>query len=402
MFFGRSSAIMIYGSTNLLKITGEIYSILNAILVLEDGFHLLGEVFAGSGEVCGEVVCNTAMIGYQEIITDPTYHGQILSFTAPHLGNYGCHPDDNESETPQVKAVLSKSYCRRPRHIRSGQSLGAFLASHGVIGLEKIDTRSLMLHLRRNGPMKAIVSTLTTDAKRLMERLAHLPATAFFPGQKNIAAVGPYRWNNEQHSPDNEDIDHHRKEYRCHVAVMDLGAKRSILTAHAERGCMITVVPADTDVETMRTLNPDGLLLSNGPGDPMSWKKITGNIGSLLGWRPLAGIGLGHQIMGLAIGIDTFRLPFGHRGLNHPVRELSTGRVLITAQNHGYNLSSDSPLPEGTVMTHINLNDRTLEGIENRKYRFFSVQYHPRGYQKADDHESFYDKFVEMCTDAQA
>lgn len=377
---------------------------MNAILVLEDGFHLLGEVFAGTGEVCGEVVCNTAMIGYQEIITDPTYRGQILSFTASHLGNYGCHPDDNESETPQVKAVLSKSYCRRPRHTGSGQSLGAFLASHGVIGLEKIDTRSLMLHLRSSGPRKAIVSTLTTDVNRLMESFARFPATASFPDHPDMAIAAPYRWNNERHGPDDEDNDnlHHGKEYRCHVAVIDLGAKRSILTALAQRGCMITVVPADIDMEIMKTLNPDGLLLSNGPGDPMSRKEITAKIGSMLGWRPLAGIGLGHQIMGLSIGIDTFELPFGHRGLNHPVKELSTGRVLITAQNHGYNLSSDSPLPEGTAMTHINLNDGTLEGIENREYRFFSVQYHPRGYQSAHDRESFYDKFVEMCTDAKA
>ncbi|NLZ28313.1 MAG: glutamine-hydrolyzing carbamoyl-phosphate synthase small subunit [Firmicutes bacterium] len=377
---------------------------MNAILVLEDGFYLLGEVFAGSGEVCGEIVCNTAMIGYQEIITDPTYRGQILSFTASHLGNHGCHPDDNESEIPRVKAVLGKSYCRRPRHIRSEQSLGAFLASHGVIGLEKIDTRSLMLHLRRSGPRKAIVSTLTTDVNRLMESFARFPATPSFPDHPDMAIAAPYRWNSERHGPDDEDNDHHHrgKEYRCHVAVMDLGVKRSILTALARRGCMITVVPADIDMEIMKTLNPDGLLLSNGPGDPMSRKEITAKIGSLLGWRPLAGIGLGHQIMGLSIGIDTFELPFGHRGLNHPVKELSTGRVLITAQNHGYNLSSDSPLPEGTAMTHINLNDGTLEGIENREYRFFSVQYHPRGDQSAHDRESFYDKFVGMCIDAKA
>lgn len=381
---------------------------MEALLVLEDGFCLKGKVFADQGEVFGKVVCNTAMVGYQEIITDPTYHGQILSFTSPHLGNYGCHPNSNESEVPQIKAVLCKSCFKQPRHTKSRQSLDVFLAKHGVIGLEEIDTRSLMLHLRHSGTKRAIVSTLAADADELMEKFDHFSTAAPTNPLKNkdVAATRPYHWDNIHRRPiyiDHDDIERVRGiEGKCHVVVIDLGVKRSVLTALAQRECRITVIPADTDREMIRALNPDGLLLSNGPGDPSRQKNIAANIGPLLGWRPVAGIGLGHQIMGISIGINTFEMPFGHRGVNQPVKELLTGRVLITDQNHGYNLSSETPLPEGTAITHLNLNDLTPEGIENKKYRFFSVQFHPQGYNETHDQTNFYDKFVEMCADAKA
>lgn len=368
---------------------------MDALLVLEDGFTQKGKTFSGSGETCGEVVFNTAMAGYQEAVTDPSYHGQIITFTYPHIGNYGCNLFDNESAVPRVKGVLVKDYCSRPDHWLSKESLGNFLDRHGIIGLEGIDTRSLTLHLRRVGTMKGIISTDNLNPKELKDKLRHYPSLEGEDLVKHVTTEKTYGWKDPMDSPygDNPSL---KKHSLPHVVVVDLGVKYSILRTLTERGCRVTVVPAGTLAEDIRALEPEGILFSNGPGDPAPLDYLVPTVRSLLGWRPLMGICLGHQVIGRTMGIDTFKMTFGHRGVNHPVKDLRTGRVLISTQNHGFNLSNEEPLPEGTFITHINLNDNTLEGIENPHWGFFSVQFHPEAGPGPNDCLYLFDQFTGM------
>ncbi|MEW5785567.1 MAG: glutamine-hydrolyzing carbamoyl-phosphate synthase small subunit [Bacillota bacterium] len=364
---------------------------MRALLVLEDGFSLAGNSFAGRGTVFGEVVFNTAMAGYQEMITDPSYKGQILSFTYPLVGNYGVNELDVESASPQVEALLLKECCRRPYNRRSSESLDAFLERFGVLGVEGIDTRSLTLHLRRSGTLQGVVSTGSDSPAELMARLrASSPALAEQDLVGRVTCPAVYRW--DEHGKNNAAT---AVKQGPHVVVYDFGVKYNILRRLSERGCRVSVVPAATAARDVLAMQPDGVLLSNGPGDPADLAGLLPEVRALLGRLPLFGICLGHQVLGLALGYKTYKLPFGHRGANHPVKELSSGRVLITSQNHGYCVDLAGARSD-TKATHVNLNDGTLEGMESESLRCFSVQFHPEASPGPREAAPLFDRFVNM------
>ena len=368
---------------------------MKALLMLEDGFSLAGESITGRGEVFGEVVFNTSMTGYQEIITDPSYRGQILAFTYPLIGNYGVNNEDVESASPQAEAVLIKEHCRRPFNRRAVGSLAGYLERYGVLCVEGIDTRSLALHLRGAGTMKGAVSTGVSSREEREELLARVRALPGIGKQDPVSLVtceADYSW------PDTGDGSINQNalsggESAPHVVVYDLGVKYSILRRLAACGCRVTVVPAGTGASRILAMNPDGMLLSNGPGDPSVLAGPVAEVRKLLGRLPVFGICLGHQVLGLALGLQTYKLPFGHRGSNHPVKELSGGRVRITSQNHGYCVSLDGE-KDGTSPTHVSLNDGTLEGMENEELRLFSLQFHPEASAGPNDSVSLFDKFL--------
>ena len=367
---------------------------MKAVLVLEDGFSLTGESFAGQGEVFGEVVFNTAMTGYQEMITDPSYRGQILTLTYPLIGNYGVNDDDVESASPQVEAFLIKEYCRRVYNRRATQTLGEYLESHGILGVEGIDTRTLTLHLRGAGTLKGVVSTGPASAAELLARVRAYAEQEAQDLVGRVSCAGEYAWHAGRESAFFTGSAG-TAGTGSHVVVYDLGVKYSIPRRLAARGCRVTVVPAQTSASRVLALKPDGVLLSNGPGDPAALSSLLPEVRALLGRIPVFGICLGHQVLGLAVGLGTFKLPFGHRGGNHPVKELSTGRVSITSQNHGYCVHLEQER-EGTRPTHINLNDGTLEGMENEKLGFFSIQFHPEASPGPHDSTRLFDRFIEM------
>ncbi len=354
-----------------------------------------GEVFSGSGEVFGEVVFNTSMTGYQEMITDPSYKGQILTLTCPLIGNYGVNQYDVESASPQVEAFLVKEYCHKPRNWRAEESLGSYLDRHGVIGVEGIDTRTLTLHLRRAGTMKGVLSTLNENPDQLKERLANFKFKNARELVGSVSGKNIHPWACPEPNPlfpfGTEGLQ--KRDY--HIVVYDFGIKYNIMRSLSARSCRVTVVPHNTPAADILALKPQGVLLSNGPGDPAELDYILPEIRSLLGRVPLFGICLGHQLLALALGCKTFKLPFGHRGSNHPVKELQTGKVQITSQNHGYCVSLEGG-PAGTKATHINLNDNTLEGFENGELKCFSVQYHPEAYPGPRESTYLFDNFMRL------
>lgn len=359
-----------------------------ALLVLEDGFTLAGEAFAGDGEALGEVVFTTSVTGYQEALTDPSYKGQILAFTHPHVGNCGVNQDDMESEGPCVEALLVRDYSDRPSSWRARESLGAFLERHGVLGVAGVDTRALTRHVRVHGAMKGAVSTVTRDVSLLRRRASEWPGLLGRDTVRYVTASEPYEWRDPLASP------------RWPVAVMDFGVKRSILKMLARSGCRVMVYPAYTPAREVLAgagfgEAPLGVVLSNGPGDPAGLPSVVEEVKQMIGKTPLLGICLGHQILGLALGMSTFKLKFGHRGSNHPVRYLATGRVEITSQNHGFCVAW--PGKEGSVeVTHVNLNDGTLEGMQHRGVGFISVQFHPEASPGPHDSRYVFDQFVDM------
>lgn len=368
---------------------------LKALVVLEDGFTLEGECFSGEGEVFGEVVFNTSMTGYQEMITDPSYRGQILALTYPLIGNYGVNEEDVESAFPRVEALLVKEYCARPHNRRARESLGAYLERHRIIGVAGIDTRSLTLHLRRVGTMKGAVSTKEPDPAALLQRVRSFPDISTRDLVGEVTCGRQYSWTGDSGGPFFTALSISCQKRNRHVVVYDFGVKYNILRHLAARGCRVTVVPHHTTAAEVLALEPGGVLLSNGPGDPESLRFILPEIRGLLGKVPLFGICLGHQVLGLALGFQTYKLPFGHRGGNHPVKELATGRVQITAQNHGYCVDLEAAR-EGTVPTHINLNDGTLEGMENRPLRCAAVQFHPEASAGPHDSTTLFDRFMDL------
>jgi len=332
------------------------------MLVLEDGRAFPATSFGADGEASAEVVFNTSMTGYQEILTDPSYAGQLVVMTVPHIGNYGVNPDDEESSGPRAVGFAVRERCPAPSNHRSQGDIARYLKDHGLIGITGLDTRALTRHLRTRGAMMGIVSTRETDPARLHERLRGVPGMAGRDLVPDVTCREPYEWSRDGDVP---------------VVVIDCGIKRSTLRYLASLGARLTVVPARTTADEILARRPRGVLISNGPGDPAAVTYVIATVRALLGKVPLFGICLGHQILGLALGGRTYKLKFGHRGGNQPVKDLRTGRVHISSHNHGFAVDLDS-LPASEVEPwFVNLNDQTNEGLRCRTIPAASVQFHP-------------------------
>ena len=363
-----------------------------ALLVLEDGGVYPGYAFAGSGEALGEVVFNTGMTGYQEVITDPSYKGQIVAMTYPLVGNYGINPADMESAGVHLEGFVVKEYQGRPSNWRSRQTLKSFLEDHGRIGIEGIDTRALTRRIRLTGAMRGIISTETTDTALLLERVRAYPGLVGQDLVKAVSCKKPYRWKDgaprEIRTTDKKAP---RKTLRA--VVLDCGVKYNILRHLEERGCEVIVLPATATADAILSHEADGLLLSNGPGDPAALPYIVDAVRDVLGKLPIFGICLGHQILGQALGGRTSKLKFGHHGINQPTKNDRTKRIEITSQNHGFVVVPES-LPANIEATHINLNDHTSEGMASPALKAFSVQYHPEAAPGPHDATYLFEEFV--------
>jgi carbamoyl-phosphate synthase small subunit len=353
-----------------------------ATLVLEDGAAFEGWSFAGEGEVAGEVVFTTSMVGYQETITDPSYRGQILLFTYPLIGNYGVIPGDDESRKVQAAAVLVREYTPHPSNWASERSLADLLDEHDVLGVEGMDTRALTRHLRDKGAMRGVISTSESNRNVLRERATAHPSMVGL----DLAST-----SSELTEPT---LLPAFGEERCRVAALDYGVKGSIYRELRSRGASVLAMPGSTTSEDILAAEPDGLFLSNGPGDPAALGEAVDVLRPLLGELPTFGICLGHQLLGLALGCETYKMPFGHHGANHPVRNLRTGRIEITSQNHGFAVEEDT-LQDGVELTHRNLYDGTVEGIASPQLRAWSVQYHPESSPGPRDSGYLFEEFVE-------
>ena len=356
---------------------------MEAILALEDGKIFKGNSFGSEGERYGEVVFNTAMSGYQEIITDPSYKGQIVAMTYPLMGNYGVNPEDTESRKPFVEGFVVKEYSKIASNWRANDELGNYFKKNNIIGIEGIDTRALTLHIRHKGAMKAVLSTIDLNEKSLIEKAKKSQGLEGIDLVKDVTVSKEYIWSRV-------------KNKKHKVVVLDCGLKYNILRKLLEYGCEAIVMPANTDAKEILKIKPDGLLLSNGPGDPAALKYVVDTTRKLLGKLPIFGICLGHQMLGLALGGKTYKLKFGHHGANHPVKDLKTGRVMITSQNHGFCVDMGSLSKKEVEMTHMNLNDKTLEGMRHKKFPAFSVQFHPEASPGPHDAGYLFGEFTKM------
>ena len=380
-----------------------------AILALADGTFYVGRAFGAEGEAAGEVVFNTSMTGYQEILTDPSYEGQLVAMTYPEIGNVGVNPEDVESRKPYVKGFIVKEYTAVPSNWRATQPLHEYMKEHGIVGIEGIDTRSLVRRLRDQGSQESIISTLTDNPEALIAKAKASPGLVGRDLVKEVTCQEAYDWEQgvwelgrgyRSRGPEEQGEKSRSKKAsferpRYFVIAYDYGIKHNILRNLTESGCRVKVVPASTSAEDALSLNPDGIFLSNGPGDPDAVPYAKENVQKLIGKKPIFGICLGHQIMGLALGGKTYKLKFGHHGANQPVMDLTTRKVEITTQNHGFAVDADS-LKGATEVTHLNLNDNTVEGLAHRELPIFSVQYHPESSPGPHDASYLFRRFTEM------
>ncbi len=357
-----------------------------AKLALEDGTVYTGRAFGAAGETFGEVVFNTSMTGYQEVLTDPSYKGQIVAMTYPLIGNYGINEEDRESRGPRVEGFIVRELTRVPSNCRSSGDLDDYLAKHKIMGLEGIDTRALVRRLRVRGAMTGVLSTTELDDATLVHKARTCPSIVGRDLVREVIPKEPFVWSegfvsrfaSQELSPGS----------KCRrVVAVDFGMKWNILRCLVQSGCEVTVMPGTASAQQILDGDPDGVFLSNGPGDPEPIRYAIDTIRKLVGKKPIFGICLGHQLLGLALGAETFKLKFGHRGANQPVLNQLTNRVEITTQNHGFAVSTET-LPAELEPTHVNLNDGTLEGMRHRRHPVFSVQYHPEA--SAGPHDSTY------------
>ena len=376
-----------------------------ALLALADGTVFEGSAFGAQGEAVGEIVFNTSLTGYQEILTDPSYKGQIVTMTYPEIGNVGVNAEDVESRQPFVEGFVVKEYWERPSNWRAQKSLAAYMREHDIVGIQGIDTRALVRRIRDGGAQQGAISTRGLDAKRLVEKAQAAPDLVGRDLVKEVTCHEPYDWSQgyweleSGYRQQGAGQKGRAPEPRFSVVAYDFGVKFNILRHLVEAGCRVRVVPAPTPAAEVLALKPDGVFLSNGPGDPDAVPYAKENIAALVGKVPLFGICLGHQILGLALGGQTYKLKFGHHGGNQPVMDLATRKVEITAQNHGFCVDVDS-LQERAEVTHLNLNDRTVEGLRHTQEPLFSVQYHPESSPGPHDADYLFRRFtalMEQC-----
>jgi len=363
-----------------------------AILYLEDGTAFEGQAISSDGESAGEVVFNTAMTGYQEILTDPSYAGQIVVMTYPLIGNYGVNDEDVESDHIYVKGFVVKEFCRHHSNHRATRSLIDYLKENKILAIEGVDTRALTRHLRVRGAMKAIISTEDFDPKSLARKLQALPSMEGSDWVKEVTAKKKYVWNAS--GDRGQGTGDRKKQYK--VAAIDCGMKRNILRILESLGCEVHVFPADASVQEINVIHPDGLFISNGPGDPAAVTSVIETARQCVGKLPIFGICLGHQILGLALGGKTYKLKFGHHGANHPVKDTLGNRIGITSQNHGFCVDIASLSPSDVEMVDMNLNDHTLEGMRHKKFPVLSFQHHPEAAPGPRDAQYLFKYFIEM------
>ncbi len=372
--------------------------VVKALLALADGTVFEGTGFGAEAEAVGEVVFNTSMTGYQEILTDPSYCGQLVAMTYPEIGNVGVNREDVESARPYVEGFIVKEYWATPSNWRATQSLGDYLQAHGIPGIQGIDTRALVRRLRDQGNMNGALSTLSVDRDRLVEQARRAPRMEGRDLVGRVTCQVPYDWREGQWTLDGGYAQASGTSGPLVVAY-DYGIKRNILRNLVQVGCRVRVVPASTPAAVALAMNPDGIFLSNGPGDPAAVPGAAEIVRDLVGKRPVFGICLGHQILGLALGGRTYKLKFGHHGGNQPVIDLTTGKVEITSQNHGFAVDVDS-LGGKAELTHVNLNDRTVEGLAHCELTLFSVQYHPESSPGPHDANYLFRRFVDLMESA--
>ncbi len=367
-------------------------------LVLENGVIFTGLSFGAKGETIGEVCFNTGMTGYQEILTDPSYCGQLITMTYPHIGNYGVNPVDVESNRVQAAGFIVREENKFPSNFRSTQSLGEYLQDQKIVGIQGIDTRMLVRIIRDEGALNGIISTIDLQEDSLLKKVRSAPSMKGLNLAKVVSTSKRYTWGQEKgkRSKEPKTKDQQLKANYT-IAAIDFGIKKNILRILQSHGCRITVFPANVSADEILDFNPDGVFLSNGPGDPAAVTYGIKTVKSLLGIKPIFGICLGHQILALALGAKTYKLKFGHRGCNHPVKNLETEMVEITSQNHGFVVDPDS-LPGNVKITHTSLNDQTVEGLRCKDALAFSVQYHPESSPGPHDSRYLFEEYVDMMS----